>query len=227
MKAWLKRIKEPVNALTHLFGAILGLAGMTVLLHHAILHGQPLHIAAFSIFGMSLVLLYLASGFYHMLPLSEKGQLVLQKLDHIMIYVLIAGTYTPFGLLVIGGGFGWGLLIVMWSLVALGVLYKLFWFHSPGWLSGVIYLVMGWLGVLILPDINDVLPLSALYWILSGGLAYTAGSLILGLQWPDPLPGWFGHHEIWHLFVLAGSFCHFWAIYRYLSPIQDFASAAG
>lgn len=217
IKAVLSKMREPVNSLTHLIGALLALVGMILLLYHAITSGRILHIIAFAIFGLSMVLLYTSSSLYHMLNVSDRAIRMLRKLDHSMIYVLIAGTYTPICLIVLDGGWRWGLFTSIWGLTAVGILLKLVWFNAPRWLSTVFYLFMGWLSVIIFPMLFDILPLGFMIWIAIGGLAYTLGAIIYGFKKPDPIPNVFGHHEIWHLFVMAGTFAHFWAIYDYLA----------
>jgi hemolysin III len=216
MKKINRYLREPINSLTHGIGAVLSLVGFILLLYEAIAHGSVSHIVAFSMFGLSMVLLYTASSLYHALPVKEKTLLLLQKLDHSMIYVLIAGTYTPICLLVLEGGWKWSLFITVWTLAVVGIIKKFLWINAPRWLSTLFYLGMGWLAVLTFPTLMGKLPLGFLIWIAIGGIAYTLGAVIYGIQKPNPIPKWFGHHEIWHLFVLAGTFSHFWAIYQYL-----------
>ena len=212
-----KYIREPVNSFTHGVGALASIVGLILLLNEAFSHESISHIVAFSIFGLSMILLYTASTLFHALPVKEKTLLLLQKFDHAMIYVLIAGTYTPICLLVLEGSWKWGLFITIWTIAAVGIIKKFLWMGAPRWLSTFFYLGMGWLAVLLFPTLMDKLPLAFLGWIAIGGLSYTLGAFIYGFQKPDPIPEWFGHHEIWHLFVMAGTFSHFWAIYAYLS----------
>lgn len=219
MKKITDYIREPVNSLTHGIGAILSLVGFILLLHEAISSGSVSQIIAFSMFGLSMVLLYTASSLYHALPVKEKTLLLLQKLDHSMIYVLIAGTFTPICLLVLEGGWKWSLFITIWTLAVVGIIKKFVWLSAPRWLSTLFYLGMGWLAVFTFPALIEKLPLAFLIWIAIGGIAYTLGAVIYGIQRPNPIPKWFGHHEIWHLFVLAGTFSHFWAIYQYLPAL--------
>lgn len=209
-------LREPVNSLTHGIGAVLALVGLILLLQKAIERGSVSEIVAFSMFGLSMVLLYTASSLYHALPVKEKTLKILQKLDHSMIYVLIAGTYTPVCLLVLNGEWKWILFITIWSIAVIGIIKKFLWMNAPRWLSTTFYLGMGWFGVTLFPAMIEKLPIAFLIWIIVGGLAYTIGAVIYGLKKPNPVPEWFGHHEIWHLFVLAGTFAHFWAIYEYL-----------
>lgn len=216
MKNLRRYIREPVNTLTHGAGAIFAVAGLVALLYEAMQHESLSQLIAFSMFGLSMVLLYTASALYHALPVKEKTLLLLQKLDHSMIYVLIAGTYTPICLLVLEGGWKWGLFVTVWTLAAVGIIKKFLWMSAPRWLSTGFYLGMGWLAIITFPTLIEKLPIAFLVWIGIGGMAYTLGAIIYGIQKPNPFPNWFGHHEIWHLFVLAGTFSHFWAIYQYL-----------
>lgn len=215
---FLKRyIREPVNGLTHFIGAALAIAGLFLLLKDAIHEGVVSHIVAFSIFGLSMVLLYTASTLYHSLKVKEKTIILLQKLDHSMIYVLIAGSYTPICLIVLDDGWRWMVFIAVWSVALAGIIKKFCWIAAPRWLSIVLYLAMGWMGIFLFPTLFEKLPPAFLIWIITGGLAYSLGAVIYGLKKPDLIPEWFGSHEIWHLFVLAGTFSHFWAFYQYLS----------
>lgn len=214
-----KILREPVNGLTHLAGGVLAVAGLVVLLVGAAGAGRPDQLVAFGVFGSSLIVLYTASALYHLLPLSPAGVARLRRLDHMSIFALIAGTYTPFCLLVLEGGWRWGLLGLIWGLALGGVLIKLFWMDAPRWLSVLIYLGMGWIAVIAGPQLFRTLPAGGIAWVLAGGLIYSAGALVYGLKRPNPAPGIFGFHELWHLFVLAGSACHFWAVLEYVAPL--------
>lgn len=214
-----KILREPVNGLTHLAGGVLAVAGLVVLLVGAAGAGRPDQLVAFGVFGASLIVLYTASALYHLLPLSPAGVARLRRLDHMSIFALIAGTYTPFCLLVLEGGWRWGLLGLIWGLALGGVLIKLFWMDAPRWLSVLIYLGMGWIAVIAGPQLFRTLPAGGIAWVLAGGLIYSAGALVYGLKRPNPAPGIFGFHELWHLFVLAGSACHFWAVLEYVAPL--------
>ncbi|HEX6983075.1 MAG TPA: hemolysin III family protein [Balneolaceae bacterium] len=213
----LKRyLREPINSITHGIGAVLSLIGLFLLLYKAIYHGSTGHIIAFSMFGLSMVLLYTASSLFHALHVKQRTLLLLQKFDHSMIYVLIAGTYTPICLIVLEGSWKWGFLITVWSLAIIGIIKKILWIGSPRWLSTSFYLGLSWLALIIFPTLMEKLPLAFLVWILLGGVAYTLGAVIYTLRKPNLIPDLLGSHEIWHLFVLAGTFCHFWAIYQFL-----------
>lgn len=210
-------IREPVNGLTHGAGALLAVMGLVVLLYNAIVAGSISKIIAFSIFGVSMVLLYLSSALYHSLRAREKTLRLFQKLDHCMIYIFIAGSYTPVCVLLLEGSWRWIIFSAIWTIALIGVIKKFMWTTAPRWLSTLFYLAMGWFGVLLFPTMLEKLPLSFLLWIAAGGLCYTVGAVIYAIKKPNPIPEWFGFHEIWHLFVMGGSFAHFWAYYTFLS----------
>ena len=214
-----KRLREPVNGLTHLAGGLLACVGFVVLLARAASVGRTDQIVAFGIFGFSLIALYSASTLYHLLQLSPAGIARLRRVDHMMIFVLIAGTYTPFCLLALGGAWRAGLLILVWGLALCGILLKLSWMAAPRWLSVALYLGMGWVAVIAAPALLQAMPPVGIAWVLGGGLVYSAGAVVYGLRQPDLVPGVFGFHELWHLFVVAGSACHFWAVFRYVAQL--------
>lgn len=214
-----KRLREPVSGLTHLAGVLLALIGLGVLLVRASGAGRVDQFVAFGVFGCSLVALYGASALYHLLPVSPAAVARLRRLDHVTIFILIAGTYTPICVLALEGGWGAGLLGLVWTLALCGIVLKVLWMDAPRWLSVGLYLAMGWLAVIAASAIFRAVPSGGIAWILGGGLVYSAGAVIYGLKWPNLIPGVFGFHELWHLFVLAGSACHFWAMLRYIAPI--------
>jgi len=198
---------------------LLAALGLGVLLATAWSAGRIDQLVAFGVFGLSLIALYAASALYHLLPLSPSGVARLRRLDHMAIFVLIAGTYTPFCLLALDGGWRWGLLALIWGLALCGVLLKLLWMDASRWLSVVLYLGMGWVAVIAAPALFRAVPPDGITWMLAGGLVYSAGALVYGLKRPNPVPGTFGFHEVWHLFVIAGSACHFWAVLHYVAPL--------
>jgi hemolysin III len=214
-----KRLREPINGITHAAGGLLAALGLGVLLATAASSGRLDQLVAFGVFGLSLIALYAASALYHLLPLSPSGVARLRTLDHMAIFVLIAGTYTPFCLLALDGAWRWGLLALIWGLALCGVLLKLLWMDASRWLSVLLYLGMGWVAVIAAPALLRAVPPDGITWILAGGLVYSAGALIYGLKRPNLLPGTFGFHEVWHLFVIAGSACHFWAVLHYVAPL--------
>jgi hemolysin III len=200
------RIREPFNGLSHLLGLLLAAAGTIALLKMA---REPGELTAFSIYGSTLIALYGTSTVYHSLPLAERPLRALRTLDHIAIYFLIAGTYTPVGLLTLRGPLGWTLLVLVWLIAVAGIPFKLFFLDAPVWLSTATYLGMGYLALVAVVPLTRATTTSGLAWLIAGGVAYTVGAVIYSCERPDPFPGRFGHHEIWHLLVLVGSGCHF------------------
>jgi hemolysin III len=199
------RIREPVNGASHLIGLLLAGAGTLLLLRMA---HSPEQLAAFSIYGATLILLYAASSLYHTLPLDGRPLRALRTLDHIAIYFLIAGTYTPIALITLHSRLGWALLATVWLIAMAGIPFKLFFLDAPVWLSTATYLAMGYLALVAVIPLARAVSMSGLLWLVAGGIAYTVGAVIYSCRKPDPLP-WFGHHEIWHILVLIGSACHF------------------
>ncbi len=210
------RIREPVNAITHFAGALASVVGLILLIVFSSLKADAWHIVSFSIFGASLVMMYASSTLYHALRLSEKGILWMRRIDHIMIFIVIAGTYTPLCLVPLRGAWGWTIFGIVWAMAVIGMVLKIFSMNIPRWISTGIYLVMGWMCLVAVYPLVMTLNIACLLWLAIGGLFYTIGAIIYALKKPDPFPGVFGFHEIWHLFVLAGSFCHFWVVFRFI-----------
>ncbi|MEG0353472.1 MAG: hemolysin III family protein [Cellulosilyticaceae bacterium] len=210
-------VREPINAFTHLIGAGLSLIGTILLL---ILGGKgtPLTTAAtisIIIFGLSLIALYTASGIYHLVNATDAVILKLKKLDHSMIFILIAGSYTPFCLLSLSGAWRWGIIGTVWGLAIIGITLKMFWINMPRWLSTGFYIGMGWIALFALKPLYTSLPLGGFVWLVLGGIMYTIGGIIYGLKKPN-ISVHFGFHEIFHIFVMLGSACHYWAVLNYV-----------
>ena len=212
------RLRQPVSGGTHLLAAILSVAGLVFLVARAAEQGTVWHVVSFAIYGASLVLLFSASSLYHLLPLSDAGVRSLRRLDHCMVGVLVAGSYTPICLVPLRGPWGWSLFAVAWGLAIAAAVVKLLWIDAPRWISVGIYLVMGWICVVAVGPLLSALPAAALGWLFAGGLFYSVGAVIYALKRPDPLPDVFGFHEIWHLFVMAGSLAHWWMMLAYVLP---------
>lgn len=207
--------REPFNAWSHYLGALIALVWLFFLMSRA--SGDPFsYKIAFLVYGISVILMFLSSAVYHTLNVQTKTEELFRMFDHFLIYVVIAGTYTPICMIVLEGAWQWGMLLGIWLFALAGILKKTFWMSAPRWFSTVIYLLMGWVSVIILPIVWRVLPHGFVYWIAIGGLFYTAGAVIYAIRKPNPIPGAFGFHEIWHLFVMGGAFSHYWAIYKYL-----------
>ncbi len=210
-------LREPVNALTHGIGALLGVVGLATLL--VLADGDPLKTVAAAVYGVSLVLLFLASTLLHALRVGTRALRALRLFDHAAIFGLIAGSYTPLTLVSLqerSVTLAWSLFGVVWGLALLGILFKVVWLHAPRWISVGLYLLLGWMAVIAIGPLVAVLPAAALGWLVAGGLAYTVGAIVYATRRPDPFPRVFGYHELWHLFVLAGAACHFVLIARYV-----------
>ena len=210
-----KFFREPASGLSHLAGALLSVAGLILLLYVAITNRDVWQIVSFSIFGARMILLYSASAAYHLVNASEKAIRILQKIDHSMIFVLIAGTYTPICLTLLRGRLGYWLLALIWSCAAAGIVMKMFFFDIPRLLYTGVYLIMGWIAVFVIVPLYRAGGPLPLIWLLAGGLFYTAGGIIYAIKKPDILPGWLGFHELFHIFVILGSTAHYVMILRF------------
>jgi hemolysin III len=199
------------NTITHGIGAGLSIAALALLVTYAGMHNNPRLVVTVTIYGCSLLLLYIASTCFHVCT-GPKARHWFKVLDHSAIYCLIAGTYTPFLLMMLRGPWGWSLFGVVWGLALIGSVLKLFFVHEYEGLSTAIYLLMGWIGIIALKPFLTSVPSGALIWVAAGGIAYTAG--VVFFVW-EKLKF---NHAIWHLFVMAGSVCHFFAIFRYVIP---------
>ena len=204
-------LEEIANAITHGIGLLLSIAGFVVLLVLAALRGTAWHIVACSIYGATLICLYTASTLYHAV-ISPRVKRALRIFDHSAIYLLIAGTYTPFLLVSLRGPWGWSLFGVIWGLALVGVLFKFWFVERFAILSTVVYIAMGWLVVIAAKPVITHLSLTAIIWLLAGGLAYTGGVIFFAAK---RIPY---SHAIWHLFVLAGSICHYFAVLSTVIP---------
>lgn len=213
------KIKDPGSALTHFIAMIGATLAATPLLLRASNEPGNLHVAALSIFIVSMILLYASSTIYHTLNISETVNKWLRKLDHMMIFILIAGTYTPICLIVLGDRSGFSLLALVWGIAVAGIAINLLWINCPKWFSSVIYIAMGWVCVLAFQQILQSLSGAAFGWLLAGGIIYTVGGVIYALKVPlfNSKHKNFGSHEIFHLFVMGGSFCHYMLMYNYVA----------
>lgn len=212
-------IREPGSAITHFIGMMMAVFAAVPLLVKAGVTSGGRNLAAMAIFMGSMILLYGASAAYHSVNLSGRPLRFFRKLDHMMIFVLIAGSYTPVCLIVLGGSLGYHLLAVVWSIAVAGMLVKAFWITCPKWFSSVIYIAMGWVCVFVFGRLLDTLPAAAFLWLLAGGIIYTAGGIIYALKLPifNSRHKTFGSHEVFHLFVMGGSICHFIFMYLYVA----------
>lgn len=207
---------RPYSALTHYIGVLISVAGFVLLEVFAALYASALHVVSFAIYGASLVALYTASTFYHIVAIPEKGRHVLRVIDHIMIYILIAGTYTPICLLGLKGGWGWSIFGVIWGCAIAGLVITLFFPNTPRRVSAIIYIVMGWLVVVAFWPLSQRVPLGGILWLLGGGICYTIGAICYAKKWPGRDCKYFGFHEVFHIFVILGSICHYMVMFVYM-----------
>ena len=212
-------IREPGSALTHFIGMMMAVFAAAPLLIKAGVSSGKNTLIALSIFCISMILLYGASATYHSLNISGKVLRVFRKLDHMMIFVLIAGSYTPVCLIVLGGNLGYTLLAVVWGIAIFGMALKAFWITCPKWFSSIIYIAMGWVCVAVFGPLWNILPHAAFGWLLAGGIIYTIGGVVYALKLPlfNAKHEFFGSHEIFHLFVMGGSFCHYVMMYQFVA----------
>ena len=202
---------ELANTLTHLLGLVLSLVGAPGLIFMAARYGDAWHVLSCSVYGVALVLLYAASTTYHWVQAPRLKQ-ILRVVDHACIYLLIAGTYTPFTLVTIGGPWGWTLFSLVWGLAVIGICFKILWTGRFEFISTLTYVLMGWMALIAVYPIVTEFPLGCTLWILAGGSSYTIGVIFYAF---DSKPYM---HAIWHLFVLAGSACHYVAVMEYVLP---------
>lgn len=215
----MKHLKDPGSAITHFIGMMMALFAALPLMLKAFNKPDRTHMLSLMVFIISMVLLYAASTLYHSLNLSEKINRTLKKADHMMIFVLIAGTYTPICLEVLDKETGLPLLCLVWLIAVVGIIIKAFFVYCPKWFSSLLYIGMGWICVLVFSRLLNEMSNEAFGWLLAGGIIYTIGGIIYALKLPvfNSLHKNFGSHEIFHLFVMAGSFCHFVLMYCFIA----------
>lgn len=212
-------IREPGSAITHFIAMMLTVFAAAPLLVKSALSDTANMLPAMTIFILSMILLYGASATYHSLNIGGRALRIFRKVDHMMIFVLIAGSYTPVCLIVLGGRMGYTLFAVVWGIAIVGMLLKACWVTCPKWFSSIIYIAMGWVCVFVFGPLWNTLPHNAFLWLLAGGIIYTIGGVIYALKLPlfNSRHTFFGSHEIFHLFVMGGSLCHFIFMYHYVA----------
>lgn len=215
------KLKDPGSAITHGIAALLAIMGAAPLLHKAARTDNALHFLSMSIFILSMILLYAASTIYHTIDSTQEVNRRLRKIDHMMIFVMIAGSYTPVCLISMHNQIGYILCAIVWSIAILGIILTGFWINCPKWISSILYIGMGWTCVLAFVPIFKSLPKAGFGWLLFGGIIYTIGGIIYALKLPifDAKHKYFGSHEIFHVFVMLGSTCHFIVMYFFVSPV--------
>ena len=215
------KLKDPGSAITHGIAMLLAIAGAAPLIVKAARSKDTLHIVAISIFILTMILLYAASTLYHSVDSTEKVNRRLRKMDHMMIFIMIAGSYTPVCLIALHNRTGYVLCALVWAVAIVGILLKGLWINCPKWLSSVLYIGMGWLCVLAFVPIFHSLPRAGLGWLLAGGIIYTIGGIIYALKLPifNAAHKNFGSHEIFHVFIMLGSACHFIVMYFFVAVL--------
>ena len=213
-----EHVKDPGSAITHFIGMLMAIFAAIPLLIKAAHEPGRIYLVSIAFYSASLILIFAASTTYHTFNISKKVNTILKKIDHMMISVLIAGSYTPICLLVLGGRMGWILLAIVWGFAIAGILIKAFWVFCPKWVSSVLYIGMGWTCVLAFTQLLNSLSPAAFGWLLAGGIIYTVGGVIYALKLPifNSKHKNFGSHEIFHLFVMGGSLCHFVVMYAFV-----------
>lgn len=212
-------IREPGSAITHFIAMMMAVFASTPLLIKTAALKDSTASTAMTVFMLSMIALYGASALYHSINVKERLLKVFRKIDHMMIFVLIAGSYTPVCLIVLNNNIGYTLLTVVWTIAIIGMLIKALWITCPKWFSSIIYISMGWVCLGVFRPLWNILPRSAFLWLLAGGIIYTIGGVIYALKLPifNSRHQNFGSHEIFHLFVMGGSICHFIFMYLYVA----------
>ena len=210
---------ERFNTASHLVASIFALLGTVVLVGAASVAAKPWHIVSFSIYGLSLFSLFLASTLHHGVEGSRVVEERLRSFDYYAIFLLIAGSFTPICLVVVGGLMGWAVFGVDWAVAVVGVVLKAMRPMTPKWIFLTFFGAMGWMALALVPAAGRTLPFAALVWLLAGGILYSGGAVVFTRERPNPLPGVFGFHEIWHLAVIAGALAHFFFMFQYVLPL--------
>lgn len=210
-------LREPVNGFTHLAGAILSFIGLLALVIKTALQGpSAVDLAAVIIFGISMILLYSASATYHLVVSNDKVLNYLRRVDHAMIFILIAGSYTPFCLISLKGITGWVLFSVIITIAIVGIIFKLIWFNCPRWLSTSVYVFMGWIAIFLMGPLKNALSPQGLSLLIIGGIVYTIGAIIYATKPNFIKSKYLGYHEIFHIFIMMGTLTHFLCVFKYV-----------
>ena len=211
-----KHLREPFSGLSHLLGAFLAIAvALPYMLSNLPEQQFGTYLAGYLVFSISMFLMFGSSAIYHLMEVSESGIRALKRVDHMAIYIMIAGSYTPFCLIGLKGDLAWIMFSVVWGIALMGIFTKIVWLHAPRWFSTVLYLAMGWISLFVYEPLSQNLSQGAIDWLLYGGICYSVGAVVYATKWPN-LHSKFDFHDLWHLFVLAGASCHFVSIAVYL-----------
>ena len=202
--------REITSSLTHFFGAVTALAGTVKMVRVSLIRGGTAALVSVLVFGASMTLLYSTSSIYHWCcAVKARAEMLMQRLDHMAIFLLIAGTYTPICIVALGRPLGYIMLALVWGAAAAGLFMKIFWMNAPVWLSCAVYITLGWLALFFAVPLARALTIPEMVWLTAGGVLYTAGALVFGFERPRLKLSWFGPHELFHLFVIGGSVCHY------------------
>lgn len=212
---------EIFNTVSHLAGAIFALLGLVVLIVRSAMMAGPWQIVTLSLYGSFLFLLFLFSTLHHAINGSDRVEHVMRVFDYSAIFPLIAGTYTPLCLVVLRNALGWSIFGVIWAVAIAGIVLKASIRSLPKWFTNALYVSMGWLSLVMIVPLLKLFPQGGLILLALGGVFYTLGSVIYYKEWPNPVPGRFGFHEIWHIFVLAGAACHYFMMLYYVVPYKQ------
>jgi len=214
----LSKFRQPVSGLTHLAGAVSAVIGQVVLLTQS--GNQIFERMSLLVYTASLFLMFMSSSIYHLVYSSPKVTGVLRQLDHAAIYLLIAGTYTPFCIIAFDGFWRWGMLTIIWSLAFIGIFVKIWMIQAPRWITAGVYVIMGWLCLFAIREMLLNLSPQTIGWLLAGGIIYTIGAVVYITRRMDFIPNEFGFHEVWHIFVMLGAAAHFVAVYSLLQTVR-------
>jgi len=211
-----RHFREPFSGLSHLIGAMLTIPALIFMLINLPAQNASTYLTSYLVFCASMFLMFGSSATYHLLDISELGLKRLKRIDHIAIFIMIAGTYTPYCLIGLEGALSWFMFTLIWGVAIVGVMVKIFWLHAPRWLSTLLYVAMGWVAILIYEPLSQNLSSESIYWLIAGGVVYTLGAVIYATKWPNIHQKYFNFHDLWHVFVLGGAACHYASIAFYL-----------
>ncbi|BCR21560.1 hemolysin III family protein [Borrelia sp. HM] len=211
---------ELFSSISHLFGIILSIIGTTILITMSAIAKKYFHVVLFLIYGSSMILLYTMSTLYHIFPKKSKLKKLFRKFDHISIFILIAGTYTPPSLILLPNFYGKIILLTVWGLAILGIIFKSLYVNSPGWINGCIFILMGWIIIFGIKFVYNAIPIEGFLWLTSGGIIYTLGGIVYSISKKfSPITS-MRMHDVFHILILLASFSHFWFMLKYILPLD-------
>lgn len=210
-----RHLRDPISGISHLLGALLSIVAIPFMMLNLPDDKFALYLAGYLVFGISMVIMFSSSAVYHLMEVSEAGIRALKRVDHMAIYIMIAGSYTPFCLVALEGNTAWWMFGIVWTIAAIGIFKKIFWLHAPRWFSTLLYVAMGWMCIFVIEPLSNAISDQAMLWLVLGGINYSVGAVVYATKWPN-FNKHFGFHELWHIFVLAGAGCHFVSVAVYL-----------